>query len=146
MRFDSWLIGLLVFSMLVVTGMLVMADLHDNYTEIDFSEDLSKFDERLNQTNEIDSTTSGMRCALFDTESCTTSSGLDSDNIEESLFKGGFSSISFITGSFSIFGNIVDAITEELGIPAYFKTIAMVAITILLIMAAIYLIFRFQPS
>lgn len=139
MRLDKWLLGLLIMSTIVLTGMYLMADISDNYTDVDLSEDLGQISDDFNVTADIYDTSSSMKSTLFGTE-------VDDTDTESSMFAGAFSAARFVSNSFNMFGGMVQSVVDTLGIPSFYINIAMAVAIIMVIFAVIYLIMRFQPN
>lgn len=139
MRLDKWLIGLLIMSTIILTGIYLMADVDDNYMQVDFTEDLSKFSDDLDVTGDLNSSSQSMKDDLF-------GGSVDDDNTENSMYTGMFSAARFVTNSFEMFGNMINSIVIETQIPPFFVGIAITVITLLVVFAGIYLVRGFQPN
>jgi len=139
MRLDSWLIGLLIMSTVILTGMFVITDVSFNYDDVDLSSDLGLISQDFNYTDDVYNNASSMRSTLFDT-------GVDSGDTESSMFAGAFSAMRFLGQSFTLFGDMVSAAVAALGIPPFFVNIAISMAVLLVVFGMIYLVFRFQPS
>lgn len=139
MRLDAFMISLLVFSVIVVSGTLLMVDLNEHYTEVGVNLSQDDFGDSYNQVSELYNISKSL-------ESSVSGGETDSDSTEDSLFKGGFNAAR--QGFLSIFvvpGTIIKDVAKTVGIPAIFVTATIAAFLIILSFAIIYLIFRFQP-
>ena len=139
MRIDQFLIGILCISVIIVAGVLVWGNTIDNYD--------------LNTTT----TSEGANFSgVYDTIDATynLSQDMKSQTLEgeiegadeswESMAKGSYGAVRLVKNSFALIGDILDAIARQVGIPSFFIKAAMTAISILVIFAIIYLVFRFK--
>lgn len=141
-RFDSWILGILIFSVIATIGVLLITDINTNYSSVGVSIDTSDFSSSFNKVNDAYQT-------INKTGDNIKGSDTDTDTAENSLFKAGFKTLrDLIFGDsnvFSITGAIIMDISTVFGIPPIITTAAVAAMIILLFFAVIYLIFRFIP-
>ena len=139
MKLDSFLISLLVFSVFVVGGSLIWGNMIDTYdlntttTSVgaNFSDVYNVIDDSYDISQDMKNHTLGAEIE-------------GSDQSWESLVKGSYSAIRLIKNSFTLVGNIMDEIAMALGIPSFFIKAGLVAITISILFAIIYLVFGFK--
>lgn len=136
MRLDKFLLAMLCFSVFIIGAMLIWGDTVTNY----------------NVTENVSDSFSGVYDTIDDTYDL--SQDMKSHTLEgeiaggdeswESMAKGSYSAIRMIKNSFTLVGDIIDAIAREVGVPSFFIKAAMTALTILILFAIIYLVFRYQ--
>lgn len=136
MRLDYFLIAFLVFTAFVIAGTMIMADMNASYNDVDMSTD--KFSAVYNTTAEMYDISGGMY-------NHTLEGDISDTEPWESSVKGSYSAVRMVGQTFTLFGDIYDAIALELAIPSFFKTLAIAALTILIIFAVIYLFMRYKP-
>lgn len=136
MELDKFLIGLLVFTAIIVGGTLIIANLNDNYGDVmEDNLSTSDFGDVYDTTDDIYEISQDMKGSMLGGE-------VDADATEDSMFKGTYKTLRFIQNSFSLVGDIISAVATRLGIPSFFVTLALAALTILIIFGIIYLILR----
>lgn len=136
MELDKFLIGILVFAAFIVGGTLIIGNINDNYDGIMQDQiNTSSFGSVYDTTDEIYNLSQDMKDSVLGTE-------VDADATEDSMFKGVYKSLRFVSNSFSLVGDIINAIADTIGIPAFFVTLALAALAISIIFSIIYIIFR----
>ena len=135
MRLDSYLIGFIVFSVFIVTGVFIVQNVNTNYN---LSVSTDEFNNTYNTVDSMYNISQGMKGHTIDSDVSTTS-------IWESMTTGSYSAIRLVSGTFSLIGNIINDIAAVLHIPAYFIKFAMAALTISIIFGVIYIFIRFKP-
>jgi len=136
MELDKFLIGLLVFTAIIVGGVLVIGNLNDNYSDVmDENINTSAFGDVYDTTDDIYNLSQDMKGAVLGGE-------VDEEATEDSMFKGVYTTLRFVQSSFGLVGDIVNAIASEIGIPSFFITLALAALAISIIFGIIYIIFR----
>lgn len=139
MRFDHFLIGLLVFSIFIIGGTFIWGDISRNYDVNTTNDSGGSFSEVYNLTDE-------MYDLSVDFKNETLAAEIEGgDQSWESLIKGGYSALGLIPTSFKLVGNILNAISKELGIPRFFVDGAVIALIISIVFSVIYMLFRFIP-
>ena len=136
MRLEQFLLSILLFSVLVVAGVLVIADINNSYSDVNISTEnfnMSVY----NISGDIYSTTQGMK-------GHTLGGDVDEDSTENSMFKGAYSAIRLISNSFSWVGNIINSVSKEIPGLKIFIQFALAAVSILIIFGLIYLVFRYK--
>lgn len=135
MELDKFLIGLLVFTAIIVGGTLIIADLNSNYEFAGTNISTDEFSTVYDTTDEIYNLSQDMKDSVIGTE-------VEEDATEDSMFKGVYKTLRFVQNSFSLVGDIINAIAETIGIPSFFITLALAALAIAIVFALIYIIFR----
>lgn len=135
MRLDHLLIGFVLFSVFVVTGVLVIGDVNENYG-------LTMSTDQFNDTYDtIDEMYEISRAQYND----TVGADIDDDDSYDSYVTSSFSAVRMVYKAFDIIGNIIRDIASTLHVPAYFVTFALTALLISIIFGIIYLFVRFRP-
>lgn len=137
MRLDSWLISIVVFSVIMAGGILVFGNVINNYdVNVNNSELFGDVYNKINETYELSQ----------DMKNKTLGAEVEgSDQSWESLIKGGYGATRIVKQSFELVGSILEAIIGKLGVPTMFFHAAMSALTIAIIFAVIYMVFRWSP-
>jgi len=139
-RFDHILIGFLLLAFTMITGALMVADINNNYDDINISDD--KFSGVYDKVDEVYGINQE---AEEDTLGGQIDQGAD-DETWESMTKGSYSAVRMMTGTIPLFTNITNTIASELGVPAFIPKIATIAFLITLVFGLIYMIFRFSQD
>jgi len=137
MRPDSFIISLLIFSLFMVVGAGIWNDIisPEGYN-LNLSTD--EFKDVYNITDEIYDTTRDMQKKTIDAEI------KEDEEPWQSLVTGTYSSVRLIRNTFSLFGEIMNVMAREIGIPLIFVTAATTILLVSIIFSIIYLIFRFK--
>lgn len=135
MKLDQYLMGFIIFSLIVVSGVLIIQDVNTNY-------DLDMSTEEFNSTyNTIDS----MYNISQDQNDDVLGQEIDEEDPIDSAVTGSYSAIRLIYSTYDLIGNIIRDIASTLHIPAFFITFALTALTISIMFGIIYLFVRFRP-
>lgn len=140
MQLNRFVVALVVFALVVVTGVLMSADVSDTYN-------VSMNDSSFNDVNED---ASDILDEMYETSDSQKDKliGEDGDVEEssawESMITGAYSAVRLLSGSFSLVGGVLTSVSQEIGIPSYFVTAAITVVAILISFAIIYLLFRFK--
>lgn len=136
MELDKFLIGILVFTAVVIGGTLIIGDLNENYDDVmQDNISTSDFTDVYDTTDAVYNISQDMKDGILGGE-------VDEDATEDSMFKGVYKTVRFVQSSFSLVGDIINAVATKLGIPSIFITLALAALTISIIFGLVYLIFR----
>lgn len=136
MELDKFLLGVLVFTALIVGGVLIIGNFNENYDDVmQDNISTSDFTSVYDTTDEIYNLSQDMSDGILGGE-------VDEDDTSDSMFKGGYKTLRFIQSSFSLVGDIISAIATRMGIPSFFVTLALAALTISIIFGILYLVFR----
>lgn len=142
MGLEKYLIGMVIFALVIIIGVLAIADVDNNYTEFNISDsDNSSYynlslqaQEMLDESYEV-SNSSSSKVIGSDTE-------VDDDNVWDSMLKGAWSSLRLLGNSFGLIDETAGVIQKEVGILPIFRQIIFIVITLLILFGIIYIIFR----
>jgi len=144
MRFDHILIGILIFSIFIVGGVMIVNDTNTNYGNVTGSNiDDDSFAHLLEESNKSIAEIQGISQEM---NNKTLEGDISSTTSWDSLVQGTYSTVRFISSSFSIMNNIGSAVAMALGIPEWIYGIFIAMFIIAVIMSIVYMIFRFIPS
>lgn len=138
MRLDKFLIGMVLFSLFMIGGSIVIGNVVYNYnvqtnTSDGFSNVYSNITAMYNISDNIEDST--LQAELE-----------GGDESWESMTKGSYQGVRGVTGSFSLFGNIINTLAIEVfNVPPAFVTATMIILIISIGFAVVYLIFRHTP-
>jgi|ETNvirnome_2_300_1030623.scaffolds.fasta_scaffold00278_7 hypothetical protein len=137
MVLDKLVMGVLLFSLILVSGLFIIGDVNSSYDDV--SLDTSKFDKIGNQTDEIFNLTNNMKEDVF--------GETEEDTIVDSMFKGAYTALRVLKGMFELVGSTIGAVLNEIGIAnaGLFSTVALTAFSIIIVFSVLYMIFRFKP-
>lgn len=130
MRIDEFLVAFVVFSVIVVTGVLLIGDLNTNYN-LDI--DTSDFNETYNTIDTMYNLSQDMKEKTIDAD-------ISDEESWESMAKGSYSALRLTKDTFGLVGDIINQVAKQLGVPAYMVTFALTVVTIVLIFAIILLV------
>ena len=134
-RIDQFALGFVVFTAIIITGLLMVSDINTKYSTSIGTED---FKDSMNLTNEMYDLGVGMKNKTLDVE---VSGG---DESWESMTKGSYSAVRLIRSTPGFFVAIVNDIAAAMHIPSFMVTLAFVAMTLALGFAIIAMIFRYK--
>jgi len=132
MKLDAFLISFVIFTAIVISGVLIIEDVNTSYN---VTMNTSDFSDTFNTTSDMYDITQGMNEHTLEGE-------LSDDNIVDSTFKGSFSAVRLVKNTFTLFTNILNDISGVLGVPSFFVELAVIALTIAVIFAMIYIFMR----
>jgi len=132
-----WLIGLLIFAAVLVTGVGMIQNLNTNYDDVNMSTE--KFQDTYDTIDEMYNFSREQEAKVLDAEITDSESW-------ESMTKGSYSGIRMIKNTFKLFGDIVNDIVEELGIPGYFVIFLFAGFLIWIVWKIISMIFRYKDT
>jgi hypothetical protein len=142
MRIDTFMVGLVFFSLFIVVGVLII---EDGISEYELNITTDEFSDVYDTAGDMYDIGKGMKEDVLEGEI------EGGDESWESMTKGGYGAISFFRNTFSIFGQILEAFAKQIGfgddseISNVFTLTFTIILTILGIFAIIYMVFRFQP-
>lgn len=138
MKIEAYILGFVIFSLFVVTGGFLIADINKNYAGI-ITENISTSD--FNQTyNTIDN----MYNLSQEQKGAVIGGGISSTSISETSFGGALTAFRMVTRTFSLIGNIIQELSAAIGIPSFFIKFAFAALTILITFGIISMILRYK--
>lgn len=138
MRLDQLVLGLFVFSFVIVTGVLWIGDTNTNYASMGANMSTEDFSNVYNTINDTYALGQGMKNATLDADISETDSW-------ESMTRGSYSGIRLIKNSFGIIGNVINDLALSLGIPEYIVVFAMGALAVSIVFGIIFILMRFNP-
>lgn len=153
MKLEQILIGLLLFSLVVVGGSLVVNDLKGNYNVSMTGQDESLFNGSMNESSsgrdgsyydtfyKINKTATNLNDKIMGTKD----SKISGITALDMLINGAYSAVILLKDSFSIVGNIIKQTSFVLGIPPFIGAIIYTIFIISVIFTIIYMMFRFKP-
>lgn len=138
MKLESFLIGFIIFSVFVVAGVFIMADINTNYEGIIESNlSTSEFNSTYNTIDTMYNISQAQKEQVIGAE-------LEETNVIDTSYKGAFSAIRLIRNTFSLLGNIINDVARVIHIPSFFVKFALAGVTILVIFGIISIILRFK--
>jgi len=137
MKLEHFLIGLALFSLVMVSGTFIFAGMIDSY-DLDVTTDDIGFNNTYDVADELYDNFGNIKNeTLFaDVEG--------GDESADSLIKGGYKAIKNSPKAVSLVGAIFEDISNELNIPQFFVTFAVLILGLSIIFAIIYFIFRYK--
>ena len=137
-KFDSILIGFLVFSLFIIGGTFMMVDLNTNYGYDGVNISTEQYVGVFNTTNQI--------LEISETADKKAFQG-DVSEIEsaDATIKGTYSVIRLASNTYELFWGVVTAVQKELGVPVVIITAAYAAFVLVMVFSLVYLVFRFKP-
>lgn len=135
MKLDSFVLGFIAFSVVILTGVAFIGDINNSYS---LTMNTSDFNEVYNTINETYDIGQQMKSQTIDADISETDSW-------ESMTKGSYSAVRIVKQTFTLSGDIINAIAIKLQIPGYFVTFAIISLLIMIVFAIIYLFMRFIP-
>lgn len=133
MRIEQFLIGIVIFSAILVSGTILVSDINSNY---DTNIEEGAFANTLNNISETYELSKDLKEKTIDAD-------ISTEDTESALFSGGFTGArEQVSKSTGIVSTAVSETGKALDIPAAFSILAMTALAILVLFALIYLVFR----
>ena len=137
MRLDSFIIGILVFSVFMIGGGLVFDSVVGTYG-LNTTSNITGFSSAYDSINETYDLSQDVKDETLDAET----SG--EDESWESLVKGAYSGVRLVRNSFGLAYDMIHLIARQVGIPLFLVDAAIIALTVAILFAIIYLVFRFK--
>ena len=136
MELDKFLIGIIVFTVIIVSGVLIIADMNNNYEGV-MEENIStdEFSDVYDTTDEIYNMSQNIKTSIIGKD-------VEEGGTEDSMFLGTYQALRFLSKSFKITGDILNSVASVLGIPRFLIVLALAAITIAVIFGIIMIILR----
>lgn len=132
MKIENLLLGVILFSLVSVFGIFIVGDINNNY---DKTLSTGGLDDSYDEIDRIYDLSQGMTDHTLEGE-------IDDTDSWESMSKGSYSAVRQTKDSINLSKNLMTKIADEMGIPSWFVVFGITALTIMLIMAIIYLIMR----
>ena len=138
MKIEAFLVGFVVFSLMIVSGVYIMADINTNYANIiDNNLSTSEFNATYNTVDTMYNISESQKEDVFGTD-------LSEDNVAETSYKGVFSAIRLVRNTFNLLGNIINDISKNIGIPSFFIKFGLTALSIAVLFGIISIVLRFK--
>jgi len=138
-RFESILIGFIVFALVLTGGILILSDLNSNYGFDGVNISVEEYTGLNESASDIFRITDSADDKVFHGD---TTEG----TAEDATIGGAYSTIRLITGSYALFQNVTTIVGNEVGVSPILIKAAFTAFTLIIIFSAVYLIFRFIPK
>ncbi len=135
MRFDIFIISVLLASLMLIGGTMFINENVDTYN-ITITNEM--FINITNRTNEIFDDMNTMKGDLEP-------EGISSDSALDNLISGAYNAVTKIWQSVDLVGDLVKVTGKALGVPPVIMDVFLIIILISILFAIIYMIFRFQP-
>ena len=135
MDLDKLILGILVFSVFIVTGSLFMSDINTNYAYAGVNLSTEDFSAVYDTSEKLYNTSQ-------DTKTSILGGNVDDEETENSIFRGTFSALRAVKISLELIGDIINSMANVLPIPPYFISFALAALALTISFALIYIIFR----
>ena len=145
MDFIKLLIGLLVFGIIVVNGVLFMTDMDDNYGEFGANVTTDTFTPLEERARNI---TEGLYGTSGKVKNATLGSVADADEEPwQATVKNSYTAVRFLKDSFSLVGDMANVLAIAIGFEeeSIFVKAINSALLIFISFSLIYLIFRYKP-
>lgn len=133
MRLDHFIVGFIVFSVIIVTFVYAVQDTNNNYPTINTSTE--EFSAVYNTINETYAISQEMKEQSIDADITDTEPW-------ESMTKRSYTALRGVKNTFQLVGDIINALAVQLHIPAFFIKFAMAALSVIVVFSIIYLVLR----
>jgi len=133
---DKYLIGLLIFSVVMIVGMMMVQDINENYDNVNILQD--DFESSSNITSNVYNLSQDIKESIYDKD-------IDETDSPSSMFSGAYKALRFFAGSFALVGGLLSTAVKIELLPAVFLYPFLTIVTILVIISVVYMVFRFQP-
>jgi hypothetical protein len=132
MKFEELFIGILIFTLVVTTSVLWMADLNSRYGKYGVSFDTTPYTGNYSKTEEIASL-----AGIGDSQVAGEATG---DDAQPSMIRGAYGVLKLVTNSYQMVNNILGSISAYLGVPEVFINTALAALIITVVFSIAYLL------
>jgi hypothetical protein len=134
MKIDQFAIAVLVFSAVIVSGLLIVDDINLGYAEMNVNISTDNFANMDDESEE-----------LYNYSAKVYDNIAQSETSIEALLTAAYEGLRLSVIPFKIVGGYIEAVALQLPIPTELVSFLVGAIAILFAFAVIYLIFRFVP-
>tara|TARA_R100000656_G_scaffold114808_1_gene87302 strand:+ start:11407 stop:11817 length:411 start_codon:yes stop_codon:yes gene_type:complete len=134
MKLDQFAVAVLMFSSIIVAGLLVVDDINTQYADQNVSIDKSDFANISDSSEELYNYSADMYGFIS-----------ESDTGPDALLKAAYSALRLTVTPFKVAGQYINTVANVLQIPPQLITWFIGAMAVLFAFALVYLIFRFIP-
>jgi hypothetical protein len=134
MKLDQFAVAVLMFSAIIVMGLMVVDDVNDNYADQGVSINTDSFSNLTDSSEELYNFSNDIYDKIGRSE---TDAG--------SLLQAAYSGVRLTFIPFKVAGNYINAVATQLSIPDEVVAFLIGGMAILFTFALVYLIFRFIP-
>lgn len=128
--------GLLLFSLILATGVLMIGDINENYNAGIGTDDYSPVYDTINDTYDLGQS--------MKNDTVTNADFTTAEDWEGSV-QGAYKSGRTMKDTFSIIGDIINTVAEGIGVPTFMVQFAITALTVTITFGLIYLFMRYSP-
>lgn len=134
MKLDQFAVAVLMFSAIIVMGLMVVDDVNDNYADQGVSINTDSFSNLTDSSEELYNYSQDVYDKIGQSE---TDAG--------ALLQAAYSGLRLTVIPFKVAGNYINAVATQLSIPDEVVAFLIGGMAILFTFALVYLIFRFIP-
>lgn len=128
---ENILIGIVLFSAVLVAVLFVVGDFNRGYEGIiDTDISNSSFNRTYNKIDEVFNISSDMKDDVL-------TQPLDEDDLAGSMTEGPFTAIRKFSSVFGLLNDFIQELSQEIGVPRFFVTLAFVIVSIAIIFGII---------
>lgn len=128
----------MILTLFVIGGVGMMVDLNTNYEDEGVNISTEKYGSIYNTTDRIFNLSKSADEKAFQGEIAEVESA-------DATIRGAYSVIRLISGVYNLFWGVINAVADELGVPAIFVTTAYITFVLTIVFSLVYLVFRFIP-
>lgn len=136
MKLDQFAVAVLMFSAIIVAGLLIVNDVNLNYGDVSGYENISTDDFASIEDNSEE---------LYNYSARVYENIAQSETSIEALLTAAYEGLRLSVVPFKIAGNYIHSVATVIGIPAQLVSFLIGGMAILFAFAILYLIFRFIP-
>lgn len=142
MRLDKFVISILIFSLMVMSSLLIIADINTNYADAGVNISTEKFGNVsiYNLSSDFNDMGQNLKDKTIDGKE------IDESDAVDSLFTGAYSAIKLVVSSIEMVMDLFTAIAMEIGLSegaaSLLSGFLLAALMIIIVFSIIYLIFR----
>lgn len=137
-KFDSMLVGFLIFTLFIIGGTVMMLDMNSSYKEAGVNLSTAAYANVSNSTKTMFGIAEDADDKMFQGDISDTDSW-------ESMTKGSYSTVRLVKGSYELFKVTSTVVANEVGVPAIIVRIAYIVFVLVIVFSIVYMIFRFIP-
>lgn len=138
MEIDKILIGIVLFSVVILSGVLIFSDIETSYSELGVDMDTDYYTDLETAANENFDETNKTAQSMYDN---TFTKSSDTTTTSERLWGSSFSTLQLVTNIPTIIYRTLNSLSTKLGVPKFMIDAALIIITISFIFTIIYILF-----